>query len=134
MILVTRKDSYPLPRIDDALDSLAGSKYFTTLDLQSGYHQVAMHPESKDKTAFISHAGLYKFNVVSFGLTNAPPNVQGLMSRVLHSLEWKICLIYIDDIIIFSKTFKEHLLWLRLVFDRLREALLKLKPTKCFFA
>ena len=131
---VTRKDSYPLPRIDDALDALAGSNYFTTLDLQSGYHQVAMHPASKDKTAFISHAGLYEFNVMSFGLTNAPPNFQRLMSRVLHGLEWKVCLIYIDDIIIFSKTFEEHLFRLRLVFDRLREAGLKLKPTKCYFA
>ena len=103
---VTRKDSYPLPRIDDALDSLPDSNYFTTLDLQPGYHQVAMHPESKDKTAFISHAGLYKFNVMSFGVTNAPPNFQRLMSRVLHGLEWKICLIYMDDIIFFPRRFR----------------------------
>ena len=71
---VTRKDSYPLPRIDDAHDALSGSKYFSILDLQSDYHQVAMHPNSKDKTAFITHSGLYEFNVLSFGLTNAPPN------------------------------------------------------------
>ena len=131
---VTRKDSYPLPRIDDALDSLAGSKYFSTLDLQSGYHQVAMHPDSKEKTAFISHAGLYQFNVLSFGLTNAPPQFQRLMSRVLHGLEWKVCLVYIDDVIVFSATFEEHISRLKLVFDRLREANLKLKPSKCNFA
>ena len=131
---VTRKDSYPLPRIDDALDALSGSKYFSTLDLQSGYHQVAMHPDSKDKTAFISHAGLYNFNVLSFGLTNAPPNFQRLMTRVLHGLDWKICLIYIDDIIIFSSNFEDHLNRLGQVFDRLREANLKLKPSKCYFA
>ena len=131
---VTRKDSYPLPRIDDALDSLAGSKYFSTLDLQSGYHQVAMHPDSKEKTAFISHAGLYQFNVLSFGLTNAPPQFQRLMSRVLHGLEWKVCLVYIDDVIVFSTTFDEHIARLKLVFDRLRDANLKLKPSKCHFA
>ena len=79
---VTRKDSYPLPRIDDALDSLSGSRYFTTLDLQSGYHQVSMHPNSRDKIAFISHAGLFEYNVMSFGLTNAPPNFQRLMFDV----------------------------------------------------
>ena len=131
---VTRKDSFPLPRIDDALDSLSGSKFFSTLDLQSGYHQVAMHPNSKDKTAFISHSGLYEFNVLRFGLTNAPPNFQRLMGKVLHGLDWKICLIYIDDIIIFSSTFEEHLHRLALVFTRLREANLKLKPSKCSFA
>ena len=131
---VTRKDSYPLPRIDDALDALSGSKYFTTLDLQSGYHQVAMDTDSIEKTAFISHAGLYEYNVMSFGLTNAPPTFQRLMQRVLHGLDWKICLVYIDDVIIFSRTFEEHLSRLTAVFDRLREANLKLKPSKCHFA
>ena len=131
---VTKKDSYPLPRIDDALDALSKSKYYSTLDLQSGYHQVSMHPDSKEKTAFISHAGLYQFRVLSFGLTNAPPQFQRLMARVLHGLEWKVCLIYIDDIIIFSRTFEEHLSRLSLVFDRLRQANLKLKPSKCHFA
>ena len=131
---VTRKDSYPLPRIDDALDALSGSKFFSTLDLQSGYHQAAMHPNSKDKTALISHSGLYEFKVLSFGLTNAPPNFQRIMGKVLNRLGWKICLIYIDDIIIFSCTFKEHLYRLGLVFSTLREANLKLKPSKCHFA
>ena len=93
-----------------------------------------MHPDSKEKTAFTSHAGLYQFRVLSFGLTNAPPQFQRLMARVLHGLEWKVCLIYIDDIIIFSRTFEEHLSRLSLVFDRLRQANLKLKPSKCHFA
>ena len=93
-----------------------------------------MHPNSKDKTAFISHSGLYEFNVLSFGLTNAPPNFQYLMGKVLHGLDWKIYLIYIDDIIIFSSTFKEHLHRLALVFTCLREANLKLKPSKCTIA
>ena len=131
---VTRKDSYPLPRIDDALDSLSGSKYFTTLDLQSGYHQVAMHPDSMEKTAFISHAGLFEYKVMSFGLCGAPPSFQRLMTRVLHGLDWKICLVYIDDVIIFAPTFEEHLSRLATVFERFREANLKLKPSKSHFA
>ena len=131
---VTRKDSYPLPRIDDALDALSGAKYFTTLDFQSGYHQVAMDTNSIEKTAFISHAGLYEYNVMSFGLTNAPPTFQRLMHCMLHGLDWKICLVYIDDVIVFSSTFEEHLVRLAAVFDRLREANLKLKPSKCHFA
>ena len=106
---VTKKDSYSLSRIGNALDVLSKSKYYSTLDLQSGYHQVSMHPDSKEKTAFISHAGLYQFCVLSFGLTNAPPQFQSLMARVLYGLEWRVCLIYIDDIIIFSRTFEEHL-------------------------
>ena len=84
---VTLIDSYPLPKIDDVLDALSGAKYFTTLDLQSGYHQVAMDTKSIDKTAFISHARLYEYNVMSFGLTNAPPTFQRLMQRVLHGLD-----------------------------------------------
>ena len=131
---VTRKDSYPLPRIDDVLDSLTGSKYFTTLDLQSGYHQVAMSPDSQDKTAFVTHAGVYSYDVMSFGLCNAPPCFQRLMSRVLHGLEWRICLVYIDDVIVFAPSLDEHLSRLQLVFDRLRQANLKLKPSKCYFA
>ena len=131
---VTRKYSYPLPRIDDALDALSGSRYFSTLDLQSGYHQVAMHDDSKEDNAFITHSGLYQFNVLSFGLTNAPPNFQRLMCKVLHGLDWKIFLIYRDDIIIFSASYEEHLARLRLVFIRLRDANLKLKPSKCRFA
>ena len=103
-------------------------------DLQSGYHQVVMHPDSKKKTAFISHAGLYQFRVLSFGLTNVPPQFQRLMARVLHGLEWKVCLIYIDDIIIFSRTFDEHLSRLSLIFDCLRQANVKMKPSKCHFA
>ena len=93
-----------------------------------------MYPDSMEKTACISHAGLYQFRVLSFGLTNAPPQFQRLMARSLHGLEWKVCLIYIDDILIFSRTFVEHLSRLSLVFDRLRQASLKLKPSKCHFA
>ena len=130
---VTKKDSYPLPRIDDTLDTLGGTAFFSTLDLKSGYWQVELDEESREKTAFVTHAGLYEFLVLPFGLTNAPSTFERLMEIVLRGLTWKICLIYIDDIIVFSKTFEEHLQHLELVFQRLREANIKLKPSKCHF-
>lgn len=131
---VTRKDSYPLPRIDDALDALNGTKFFSCMDLMSGYWQVEMEPESREHTAFITYGGLYKFLVVPFGLTGAPSTYQRLMECVLRNLTYKICLIYLDDILVYSKTFQDHLGHLRQVFDRLRHANLKLKPSKCKFA
>ena len=93
-----------------------------------------MDSDSIEKTAFISHAGLYEYNVMSFGLTNAPPTLQRLMQRILHGLDWQICLVYIDEVIIFSPSFEEHLSRLTAVFGRLRDANLKLKPSKCHFA
>ena len=131
---VTRKDSYPLPRIDDALDALNGTRYFSTMDLMSGYWQVEMDPESREHTAFTTYGGLYEFLVMPFGLTNAPSTYQRLMECVLRNLTYKICLIYLDDILVYSKTFSDHLLHLRQVFERLRAANLKLKPSKCRFA
>ena len=131
---VTRKDSYPLPRIDDALDALNGTKYFSTMDLMSGYWQVEMEPESREHTAFATFGGLYEFTVMPFGLTAAVPTYQRLMECVLRNLTYKICLIYLDDILVYSKTFEDHLCHLRQVFDRLRHANLKLKPSKCKFA
>ena len=128
---VTRKDAYPQPRIDDTLDSLGGAKYFSTLDLQSGYWQVDVDSESRDKTAFSTPFGLYQFKRVPFGLTNAPATFQRLMAVVLRGLTPLMCLVYLDDIIIFSTTFEEHVERLRLVLSRLREAGLKLKPRKC---
>ena len=97
---VTRKDVYPLPRIDDTLDSLAQQKYFTTLDLASGYWQVNMNPQSQEKTAFITHSGLYEFCVMPFGLCNAPATFQRLMEVVLRGLVRECCLVYLDDILV----------------------------------
>ena len=131
---VTRKDSYPLPRIDDALEALNGTRYFSTMDLMSGYWQVEMDPESREHTAFTTYGGLYEFLVMPFGLTNAPSTYQRLMECVLRNLTYKICLIYLDDILVYFKTFSDHLLHLRQVFERLRAANLKLKPSKCCFA
>ena len=131
---ITRKDSHPLPRISEALDALGGGNYFSTLDLRSGYWQIEMDKGSKEKTAFITHNGLFEFNVLPFGLCNSPATFQRLMTHILRGLEWDICLVYIDDLIIFSKTFDDHLLHLEQVFKRLKEANVRLKPSKCFFA
>ena len=131
---ITKKDSYPLPRIDDTLDALSGVKYFSTIDLLSGYWQLEMDPSSREKTAFATHCGLYEFLVMPFGLTNAPSSFQRVMECVLQGLNWKICLVYLDDVIIFSPTFEMHLQHLELVLQRFREANIKLKPSKCRFA
>lgn len=128
---VTRKDAYPLPRVDDTLDTLAGSKWFTTLDLLSGYWQVEVSPEDREKTAFCTHEGFFEFRVMPFGLCNAPATFQRLMDTVLAGLQWSSCLVYIDDIVIPGRTFHAHLAHLRAVFDRLKDAGLKLKPRKC---
>ena len=130
---VTRKDAYALPRIDDTLDALAGSKWFSTLDLASGYWQVGMHPDDREKTAFCTADGLFEFNVMPFGLCNAPATFQRLMDLILAGLQWSACLVYLDDIIIMGKSFEEHLVNLGAVLERLQTAGLKLKPDKCAF-
>lgn len=128
---LTRKDAYPLPRVDDCLESLAGAQWFSTLDLSSGYWQVELEEEAKSKTAFATRSGLYEFNVMPFGLANAPSTFERLMEMVMRSLQWEECLIYLDDIISFGTTFEQELERLTRVFDRLRHANLRLKPSKC---
>ena len=131
---ITKLDVYPLPRIDDTLDVLAGARLFTTLDLASGYWQVSLDPAAREKTAFVTHAGLYEFEVMPFGLCNAPATFQRLMEVVLAGLTRNQCFVYLDDILIISRTWEEHLGNLQLVFDRLRSAGLRLRPKKCPFA
>jgi len=128
---LTKKDAYPLPRIDDTLDALSGACWFSTLDLASGYWQVEMDQSDKEKTAFSTPFGLFQFNVMPFGLCNAPSTFQRLMEMVLAGLHWSTCLVYIDDIIIFSCNFNQHLERLEEVLQRLQSAGLKLKPSKC---
>ena len=130
---LTKKDAYPLPRMDETLDALSGSKWFSTLDLLSGYWQVEVAEEDREKTAFATRDGLYEFKVLPFGLCNGPATFQRLMDMVLSGLHWTRCLVYLDDIIIFSQDFPSHLDNLKFVFQRLREAGLKVKPTKCEF-
>eukprot|EP00731_Ephydatia_muelleri_P031261 Em0022g775a len=131
---MTQKEAYPLPRIDETLEALTGSQFFTTLDLASGYWQVEMEEADRKKTAFSTREGHFEFNVMPFGLTNAPATFQRLVECVLAGLTYEQCLIYLDDIVVFSVTFDKHLERLKMVFHHLAEAGLKLKPNKCHFA
>ena len=130
---ITKKDVYPLPRIDDILDTLDQARYFSTLDLASGYRQIEMDPATKDKSAFTTHAGLFEFERMPFGLCNAPATFQRLMLAVLAGMECDFCFVYFDDILVCSKTLEEHMEHLQQVFNRLQEAKLTLKPKKCSF-
>ena len=127
---VTKKDCFPLLRIIDTLDTLAGARWFSTLDLKSGYWQVALHPEDKEKMAFSTGQGLWQFTVMPFGLCNAPARFERLMGFVLRGLTYDACLVYLDDVIVIGRTFQEQLENLRKVFQRLQEVHLKLKLAK----
>mgnify|MGYP005952035073 CR=1 FL=1 len=127
----TKKDAFPLPRIDESLESLTGARWFSTLDMASGYWQCKMAEKDKIKTAFTTHKGLYQFKVLPFGLCNAPATFQRLVNLVLGKFQWQKCLCYLDDIIVFGDTFELALENLQAVFNSLRKANLKLKPKKC---
>ena len=129
---LTVKDSHPLPCICETLESLAGATHYSTFDMNSGFWQVPMDEESKQYTAFtLGSMGLYECESMPFGLCNAPPTFQRLMLNCLGELNLTYCLIYLDDVIVFSRTEEEHLERMRVVFDCLREHGLKLKPSKC---
>ena len=117
--------------MEDTLDTLAGSNWFTTLDLLSGYWQVELDERDREKTAFSTQKGLYEFKVLPFGLTNAPATFQRLMDMVLAGLQWSHCLVYLDDVIILGHTFQEHLSSISQVLQWLHSAGLKVKPSKC---
>ena len=133
---VTELMSFPIPHMSDVFDTLAQSEaeVFSTLDLRSGFWQVPLDKATKHKSAFITHQGIFEFNRLSFGMVNAPMTFQSLMTKVLKNLNFKIALVYIDDLLIFSKDFDQHLHHLNLVFDNLRSANLTLHPAKCKFA
>ena len=130
---ITKKDRYPLPRIDDSFDILGGNYYFSSLDLQAGYWQVGVNPADIEKTAFTCLYGLFEFVVMPFGLCNAPATFQRAMDLVLAGEKWRTCLVYIDDILVFAPTFKQHLERLATVLRRMIDFVLKLKPSKCTF-
>ena len=117
--------------MDDCLDCLSESQYISTLDLQSGYWQVEVEENDRPKTAFRTRSGLYEYNVMPFGLSNAPSTFERCMELVLKGLQWKTLLIYLDDVIIFSPDFDTQIQRLDEVFHRLSQAGLKLKPSKC---
>ena len=129
---LTVKDSHLLPRICETLESLAGATHYSTFDMNSGFWQVPMDEESKQYTAFtLGSMGLYECKSMPFGLCNTQPNFQRLMLNCLGELNLTYCLIYLDDVIIFSQTEEEHLERMRVIFDHLCEHGLKLKPSRC---
>ena len=127
------KNSYPLPRIDDLFAMLGKAKYFTSLDFKSGYWQIAVRPEDRAKTAFTCHRGLFEFNRMPFGISSAPGIYQAMMAKCLAGIEGVYAVAYLDDILIFSSTYTDHLGHIQEVFKRIRKANLRLNLKKCHF-
>ena len=130
---VTIKNKYLLPRIEDLFDQLRGAKVFSKIDLRSGYHQLRIRPSDIPKTAFTTRYGLYEYTVMSFGLTNAPAYFMYLMNKVFMEYLDKFVVVFIDDILVYSKNEEEHEEHLRLVLQKLRENQLYAKFSKCEF-
>ena len=130
---VTIKNKYPLPRIDNLFDQLTRAKVFSKIDLRSGYHQIKIRPENIPKTTFSTRYGLYKYLVMSFGLTNAPSYFMYLMNSVFMPEFDKFMVVFIDDILIYSENEANHAEHLRVVLSRLREHKLYAKFSKCEF-
>ena len=130
---VTVKNKYPLPHIDTLFDQLAGAKVFSKIDLRSSYHQIKIRPHDIQKTTFSTRCGLYEYLVMSFGLTNAPTFFMYLMNSVFMPELDKFVVVFIDDILIYSKNDEEHAQHLRIVLARLREHKLFAKFSKCEF-
>ena len=130
---VTKSDAYPLPRIDELLEKYRTARWFTSLDLAAGYHQVEMMEEDKEKTAFICSQGLFEYNVMPFGLKNAPGTFQRLMDEILKEYIGEFVIVYLDDIMIYSKNFEEHMRHIDKVLDKLKENNMIVKLKKCQF-
>jgi len=128
---ITKKDAYPSPRMEDCLDSLGDAQVFTSLDCNAGYWKVPLRKEDQEKTAFTTHCGIYHWLSMPFGLTNAPATFQRALDIILSGLKWQICLVYLDDVIIFSANAEQHLKDVDTVLHRLRKAGVTLNLEKC---
>ena len=128
------KKTYPMPVIDELLDELGGAQWFSKLDLRSGYHQIRMQEEDEFKTAFKTHHGQFQFRVMPFGLATAPGTFQCVMNFSFAGANRKYVLVFMDDILVFSKTLAENVVLLWKVFQRLQQYSLKVKRSKCTFA
>ena len=133
---VTRPQSFPLPRLEDVWDAIGETKakVYSVLDMSNGFHQCAMDPASVHKSAFVTQNGQFQWNVLPYGLCNSPITFMRTVHQVLRGLLFKTCVVYVDDIVVYSNNMADHLTHLQEIFDRLKKAGLKLKPSKCHFA
>jgi hypothetical protein len=132
--LLTVKNKFPLPIVDELLDELAGAAFFSKLNLRAGYHQIRIREKDEEKTAFKTHQGHFQFRVMPFGLTNAPATFQCLMNTIFAQFTRKFVIVFLDDILVYSATLQDHQEHLRKVLTLLRENQLYAKESKCSFA